>query len=106
MTIRQYNQPPGRIALASGMGSLQSIWRRAASFGQPRMGQDRYGRRQGAVVTAGERDGHAAAHRDFRPKSIGQVLQLRRSRISLVKGARRSLKPQKWIRFQVAPDSP
>ena len=56
--------------------ALRSIWRRAASlvFGQPRMGQDRYGRPQGAVVAAGERDCHATAHRDFRPKSIGQVL--------------------------------
>jgi hypothetical protein len=43
-------------------------------FGQPRMGQDRYGRPQGAVVATGERDCHATAHRYVRPKSIGQVL--------------------------------
>ena len=43
-------------------------------FAQPRMGQDRYGRPQGAVVATGERDCHATAHRYVRPKSIGQVL--------------------------------
>jgi NAD(P)-dependent dehydrogenase (short-subunit alcohol dehydrogenase family) len=43
-------------------------------FGQSRMGQDRYGRPQGAVVATGERDCHATAHRYVRPKSIGQVL--------------------------------
>jgi hypothetical protein len=32
-------------------------------------------------------------------RSIGQVLQLLRSRISMVKGARHSRHPQEWIRF-------
>jgi hypothetical protein len=35
------------------------------------VGEDRYGRPQSTVIAAGERDGHAAAHRDFRSRSIG-----------------------------------
>jgi hypothetical protein len=101
------------VTITSGMGSLaentsgSSIAyrlqggreyrdaKRCDRFGA--RGKDRYGRSQGAVVATGERDGHAAAHRYVRPKSIGQVLQLRRSRISVVKGARRSRNPQEWI---------
>jgi NAD(P)-dependent dehydrogenase (short-subunit alcohol dehydrogenase family) len=97
------NTSGSSIAYRSSKAAVNMVMRSAAFDLAPRgiicvlesrMGQNRYGRPQGAVVATGERDCHATAHRYVRPKSIGQVLQLRRSRISLVRGAWRSLKPQ------------
>jgi hypothetical protein len=78
------NTSGGSIAYRSSKAAVNMVMRSAAidlalprhhlCFGQPRMGQDRYGRPQGAVVATGERDCHATSHRDVRPKSIGQVL--------------------------------
>ena len=73
----------GSIACRSSKPAVNMVMRSAAidlaprgitCVLQPRMGQDRYGRPQGAVVAAGERDCHATAHRYGRPKSIGRVL--------------------------------
>ena len=107
------NTSGGSIAYRSSKAAVNMVMRSAAIDLAPRgiicvlvnpgWVRTDMGGPKAPLSPAGERDGHAAAHRDLRPKSIGQVLQLRRSRISVVNGAPRSLKPQNGFDSQITP---